>query len=84
MDVNLKALHSRQPESPVIARFKKVACLLTGNGFASAEDGIVWVRNLCQDMDIRPLATYGLKVENFPMLISQARTAISMKGTQLT
>jgi alcohol dehydrogenase class IV len=83
MDVNLKALHSRQPESPAIARFMKVACLLTGNRFASAEDGIVWVRNLCQDMDIRPLATYGLKVENFPMLISQARTASSMKGNPI-
>ena len=80
METNLKALHARLPDSPAIARYTEVARLLSGNENATAEDGAAWVRNLCQTLNIRPLAEYGLKTEDYPALVEQSQKANSMKG----
>jgi alcohol dehydrogenase class IV len=84
MDTNLKALRSRQPDSPVLDRYREIARLLTGDGSASAEDGLNWIWSLCHAINIRPLAEYGLKSGDFPELVSQARKASSMKGNPVT
>jgi alcohol dehydrogenase class IV len=84
MDANLNALRGRQPDSPAMDRYRDVARLLTGDRLAVAEDGAAWVRNLCQAMYIRPLGEYGLKADNFPLLVSQTRKASSMKGNPVS
>ena len=80
METNLRALRSRLPDSPSITRYTEVARLLTGKENATAEDGAVWVRELCQTLKIRPLAEYGLKAEDYPALVEQSQKANSMKG----
>jgi hypothetical protein len=80
METNLHALHTRLPDSPAIARYVEVACLVTGRETAKAEDGIAWVREQCQSLHIRPLAEYGLKPEDYPALVEQSQKASSMKG----
>jgi alcohol dehydrogenase class IV len=84
MEANLNALHSLQPNSPAIGRYQEVARLLTGDGTADAEDGVAWVWNLCHAMNIRPLAEFGLKSDDFPVLIFQAQRASSMKGNPVS
>jgi alcohol dehydrogenase class IV len=84
MDANLNALRNRQPDSPALDRYLEVARLLTGTGSAVAEDGAAWVRNLCHAMNIRPLGEYGLKSNDFPELVSQARKSSSMRGNPVS
>ena len=83
METNLHALRSRLPDSPSIARYTDVARLVTGKKNATAEDGAAWVRELCQMLNIRPLAEYGLKAEDYPALVEQSQKANSMKGNPL-
>jgi alcohol dehydrogenase class IV len=84
MEANLTALHRLHPNSPSIGRYQEVARMLTSDGAADTEDGVVWVWNLCREMNIRPLAEFGLKSEDFPVLVSQARRASSLKGNPVT
>jgi alcohol dehydrogenase class IV len=83
MDANIKALSKRQPDSSALDRYHEVARLLTGDSSVVAEDGANWVWNLCREMNIRPLAEYGLQSDDFPMLVAQARKASSMKGNPI-
>lgn len=80
MEANLNSLSKRLPDSPALPRYHEVARFLTGDASAAGEDGTKWVLNLCREMNIRPLAEYGLKSDDFPVLIAQARNASSMKG----
>ncbi|MCX6033789.1 MAG: iron-containing alcohol dehydrogenase [Chloroflexi bacterium] len=84
MEANLNSLHSLQSDSPAIDRYQEVARLLTGDGTADTEDGIAWVWNLCHAMNIRPLVEFGLKSDDFPVLVSQAQRASSMKGNPVS
>ncbi len=83
METNLKALQSRSPNSASLARYTEVARLLTGNPIAEAVDGITWVQELCQKLDIRPLREYGLRSEDYPELVRQSQKANSMKGNPI-
>jgi alcohol dehydrogenase class IV len=83
METNLRALQTRQPDSPVLRRFEEIARLLTGKGQASAEDGVDWVKNLVAALGIRPLGSYGLSERQFPTLVEQSRKASSMTGNPI-
>ncbi len=84
MKANLSVLHTRQPDSPAIARYTEVARLLTGDENADADAATTWVREICQTLGIRPLATYGLKQEDFSAIVEQSQKANSMKGNPVT
>lgn len=80
---NLQALRSRQPESPALARYEKVARILTGNPVATADDGTNWVGSLVTDLQIPGLKKYGLTRENTADLIPKAAQASSMKANPI-
>jgi alcohol dehydrogenase class IV len=83
MDANIRELRKREPDSPSLLRYKEVAQLFTGLSNAQAEDGVVWVANLCQALNIRPLGEYGLQMGDFPALVQQSQKANSMKGNAI-
>jgi len=80
METNIFALRTRQPKSPVIERYNEVARLLTGDKNAIADAGVVWIRELCRDLNIRPLNEYDLNSDDFPALVEQSQKASSMRG----
>ena len=80
IETNLSALRTRLPASPAIPRYAEVARLLTGDETATAEAAAVWVRELCEALDIQPLKEYGLNPEDFPAIVEQSQKANSMKG----
>jgi alcohol dehydrogenase class IV len=84
METNLHALYKRQPNSPSIARYAEVAHLLTSDATSSAEAGAIWVRELCEALEIRSLDKYGVDQEDFPALVEQSQKANSMKGNPVT
>jgi alcohol dehydrogenase class IV len=83
MSANLKALRQRYAESPVIARYTEIARWLTGREDASAEDGVSWVRQLADDLQIPPLRSHGIREEDFETLVEKAERASSMKANPL-
>lgn len=84
MEINLRALRQRQPNSPFIARYGEIAQLLTGDTNASANDGVNWVQDLCRAFNIGPLSEYGLEAKDFPALVKQSQATSSMKGNPVT
>jgi alcohol dehydrogenase class IV len=84
MELNLRALRKREPNSPSIDRYNEIAQLLTGDTTANANDGIAWVQDLCKEFNIRPLLEYGLETKDFPTLVKQSQAASSMKGNPVT
>lgn len=83
MRANLDALRRRRPDSPALERYREAATLLTGNRAARAEDGLEWVEALCRDLEIPPLAHWGVTVEDAPALAAQAAESNSMKANPI-
>jgi len=57
--------------------------MLTGRSEATAEDAIVWTREVCRELEIPPLKAYGISEQHVPELIAEAARASSMKGNPL-
>lgn len=83
MEMNLRALRQRQPQSDALVRYTEVARLLTGRADAKADDGVAWVRSLCADLQVLPLRTYGITQADLAVLCEKARQSSSMKGNPL-
>ena len=83
MEINLRALRARMPQSDVLRRYENVARILTGRPTASAEDGIAWVRDVCHELAIPPLKAYGIGEQDVPILVEEAARASSMKANPL-
>ena len=83
VETNLHALRTRHPDSPFVARFVEMARLLAGEENAQADTGVVWIRELCRNLDIRPLNEYGLNPEDFPALVEQSQKTNSMRGNPI-
>jgi len=83
MNANLKALSERRPDAIALDRLKEIAILLTGNKKASAKEGIVWLENICRQMDIPKLSQFGVTQDLISELVPKAQKASSMKGNPI-
>jgi alcohol dehydrogenase class IV len=83
VEMNLRALRARAPDSPVLARYVEVARILTGRADARAEDGADWLLMLVGDLEIPKLAAYGVKEGDIGRVVEKARKASSMKGNPI-
>ena len=83
MDMNVRALHQRQPTADYLSRYDTVARLLTGDESATAEDGVKWVYRLTQSLNIPGLASYGMTEEHLSSLIEKSAVASSMQGNPI-
>ncbi len=73
MEANLAAM-------PDASRYTEVARLVTGDGTARAEDGVRWVADLCRDLSIPALGTYGVSTADVGPIAGNAAKASSMKA----
>jgi alcohol dehydrogenase class IV len=80
MEVNVRALQQRAPESETLRRYEEIAQLLTGDPKATAFDGAVWVERLCEALHLPRLAAYGVTPRDFALLVDKAAVASSMQG----
>jgi len=83
MEANVQALKSRQPQNPALGRFDEVAQILTGNSKARASDGVSWVRELAETLNVPTLSNFGVEVDHFPTIIEKSQRASSMKGNPI-
>lgn len=83
MVTNLRGLREREPQNPALARYQKVAALLTGNPHATADAGAEWVQTFIADLNIPRLGVYGLREEHLADLVAKATNASSMKANPI-
>lgn len=83
MEMNLRALREREPDSYALRRYYTIAQLLTGQSHATADAGVEWVRQLVNDFKIPRLASHGIKPGHFDDIIKNAMNASSMKANPL-
>ena len=84
MEANVQALQRRAPGSPALTRYDEIAQLLTGTLTAQAADVVAWVQALCGVLKVPPLAEFGLKEQDFPMVVAKSQKSSSMKGNPIT
>ena len=83
MSTNVRALRERMPDSEVLKRYREIAQLLTGNDHATIDEGIAWIKTLCEVLHVLPLRSYGITSTDFPALIEKAAVASSMKANPI-
>jgi alcohol dehydrogenase class IV len=83
MAANVRALHSRDPNSAILPRFDVVARVLTGSPTATSLDGVAFVEELTRELAVPGLMSYGVTSADVPDLVSKAAAASSMKGNPL-
>jgi alcohol dehydrogenase class IV len=83
MKVNVEALRSRAPGSRALERYEEVGRLLTGRPHATADDGVRWIAEICQELEIPPLGSYGVRREHISDLVAKAGQTSSMKGNPI-
>jgi len=84
MEVNVRALKDRAPESNALARYEEISRILTGKGSATIIDGVNWVRELCERLGISPLRNFGLEKGHFSEAVEKASRSSSMKGNPIS
>jgi alcohol dehydrogenase class IV len=83
MEINVKSLRSRTPDSEPLARYDEVARIITGKDTAQAADGVEWIQNLCKQLKVPPLSTFGISETDIPMVMEKSKNASSMKGNPI-
>ncbi len=83
MEMNVRALQAREPESPALARYSEAAVLLTGDPDADAAAGVAWVQTLCAALAVPPLSTYGITEKDVPAIVEKTAVASSTKGNPI-
>jgi len=79
MEVNLRALQARDPDSPALQRYDELGRLLSGRAEAGAADAKHWIEALCSDLAIPRLATLGLTEELLPVIVERGLVANSTR-----
>ncbi len=79
VEVNVRVLQ-RHNSQQYLLRYDQVAQVLTGKSNAKAEEGIDWIHDLCDALDIPGLSDFGITEDHFPDLIASSKKASSMKG----
>ena len=79
MQANLEAARSARCDD-IISRFDVIATLLTGTKTAVAHDGIDWIRELVEELNVPRLSALGVHAADIEPLVIQASGASSMKG----
>jgi alcohol dehydrogenase class IV len=72
--VNLRALETRLPDSPALARYSEIARLFHTRDLAGR------LSTLCQALNVEPLRNYGVERESFAEIAANAARASSMKA----
>jgi alcohol dehydrogenase class IV len=83
METNIQALETRQPEHPALQRYIEVARILTGDETATAADGLLWTKQLVEDLSIPRLSKYGMNEGKFSEAVEKTLKASSFKGNPI-
>ncbi len=75
MRANIAALARRDPQSPVLGRYRELNDLLAAGG-----DAALWTTELASTLGIPKLGALGIRPDDVPLLVEKAKVASSMRG----
>jgi alcohol dehydrogenase class IV len=78
MRTNLAALAERAPGSPALLRYQELNGLLAAGG-----DAVSWTAALASALAIPKLSALGVRPEDVPLLVGNAKAASSMRGNPI-
>jgi alcohol dehydrogenase class IV len=81
MQANIHALQKQDSQHPYLDRFRHLASLLTHS--SDPEQAVQWVRNLCRDLQVKPLHCYGITQSDIPAIVQKSQKASSMKANPI-
>jgi alcohol dehydrogenase class IV len=80
VEANVRVLREREPQSPALHRYARVAGLLTGRDDAKIEDGVRWLRETVAALQVPPLGAVGLQPAQYAEVAEKAARSSSMQG----
>ncbi len=83
MEANIKALESRHAGHVAIQKYVEIAQIVTGDKYASAQDGVKWVGDLVSELKIPPLSAHGMNELQIPEAVEKTLNASSFKGNPI-
>ncbi len=83
MEINIRAINKRVSDSKALERYDEIGRILTQRESATRMDGVHWVTELSEMLNIRPLRDFGLEEKHIPVAIEKASRSSSMKGNPI-
>jgi alcohol dehydrogenase class IV len=83
MKINVRALKERQSESPALYRYDQIAAFLTGRQDAGALDGIAWLEETNDELEIPQLSRFGVLGSEVDEILDQVEIASSTQGNPI-
>ena len=83
IETNVQALKERSPASPTLAKFDEVARILTNSSDVKASDAVIWIQELCDELNLPALSEFGVTESDISAIVSQSKNASSMKGNPI-
>src|SRR5690554_5531365 len=83
MKANIEALREANQQHPLLQRYKDVACLLTNNSKAKAEDGVIFIKELNKHLNIPTLKQFNIPISDIDDIIEKAKNSSSIKGNPI-
>jgi alcohol dehydrogenase class IV len=83
IQINIRVLRERLPDSEALIKYKQVAQLLTGDSKAEAEDAVTYISNFCRILGISSLRSHGLETSAIPDLAAKVEKASSTKANPI-
>lgn len=81
-EANIHALRDRDPQNRALGRYDEIGQIVTGT--AQADQLIPWLHGLLADLDIPPLAQYGISHADIAEIVEKSAGSSSMKGNPIT
>ena len=82
-EINIRALRQRKDGSEALFRYAKIATIVTRSEKATTEDGVKWIQDLCETLQVPRLQSYGIGRNDVEALVEQASNASSMKANPI-
>jgi len=80
---NVKAFQERDSSSAYLKRFDEVAQLITGNPNAKSDEAVLWIKQLCKDLNVPTLSYYGIKKDDINVIVEKSANSSSMQGNPI-
>jgi alcohol dehydrogenase class IV len=83
VEINIKAMLSREPENDALNRYKEIACIFSGKDETELKTTWEFLGQLSHDLIIPHLHELGIKKSDFSSIIAAAKNASSTKGNPI-
>ncbi|MFX0087169.1 MAG: iron-containing alcohol dehydrogenase [Candidatus Hodarchaeota archaeon] len=88
IEVNIKELQNKSPNSSILVKYSNIGRLISGKSSSTqVEDHevlIEYLRKLTQDLKIPSLSKYGMIESDIPLIVEKAKQASSMRYNPIT